>query len=137
MKKKIVLWIILTVTVVFSSSAFCLTLPPEETLEVVADCLVESQKPIGAWGGVEEWNYTGPIVAGLVQAYEIVYHYYLSNISKMLYFHSIIYLNALHLFHDQYIPNFLDVYKPLLDHFLQFLQEDHVRNHKTRQLINN
>jgi len=44
-------------------------LPLDETVEAVADCLVDNQSSNGAWSG--EWGYTGSILAGLLQAYQV------------------------------------------------------------------
>ena len=71
MKKGKIFWIYLAISLLFSSFAYSATKTPLETVDTVASCLVQSQRSFGGWGGGEELNYTGPIVAGLVQAYEI------------------------------------------------------------------
>ena len=71
MKIRIDLRIVFAISLILSVSAYSETPSPLESLESVADCLVNYQNSYGAWGPINEWNYTGPILAGLVQAYEI------------------------------------------------------------------
>ncbi|MBN1972140.1 MAG: hypothetical protein JW787_00765 [Sedimentisphaerales bacterium] len=69
--KKLIITAVFVISVMFSACAYSLTLSPAESLEAIAARLVTEQNPNGYWGGLDEWDYTGPIVAGLVQAYEI------------------------------------------------------------------
>ncbi len=71
MRNRMNLKIMFAMSLIFSTSAYPITKPPKETLESLAGYLVETQRTVGAWGGFDEWNYTGPIVAGLVQASEL------------------------------------------------------------------
>jgi hypothetical protein len=52
-----------------STIALPLNEPLNETVEAVADCLVTNQKLDGSWSG--EVGYTGSILAGLLQAYQV------------------------------------------------------------------
>ena len=60
--------ICLTVTVMFAPK-LAVALPLNETLEAVADSLVKNQNSDGSWSG--ETGYTGSIVSGLIQAYQV------------------------------------------------------------------
>ncbi|MBN1182665.1 MAG: hypothetical protein JXB49_10285 [Bacteroidales bacterium] len=71
MRKQFNLRVFLLISLLFSVSAYSQTRTPENSLKIIADRLVSNQSPVGAWGEFSQWNYTGPIVAGLVQAYDI------------------------------------------------------------------
>jgi len=72
MKKKINLIIILVICLLFTSSAYPESVQPEDNLKKVADWLVQNQRVFGAWGNyLIDFNYNGPIIAGLSQAYKI------------------------------------------------------------------
>ncbi len=64
--KNVILFIFVCVLFVPVSTE---ALPLDETVEAVADCLVANQNPDGSWPG--EPGYTGSILAGLIQAYEV------------------------------------------------------------------
>lgn len=69
MKNAKVPWIVCALLCVLFAPVFAMALPLSETLEAVADSLVKNQSSNGAWPG--EWGYTGSIVAGLAQAYQV------------------------------------------------------------------
>ena len=72
-----VMWIMCVILSIFYTPTITIALPLSETLEAVADVLVRQQYTDnqfcpscnGAWQG--ELNYTGSIVAGLIQAYQV------------------------------------------------------------------
>ena len=76
MKKELCI-IAIIITLLFSISGYSTTLPPDETFTSVANYLARSQiifdgGTIGICGCyANEFNYNGPIIAGLLQAYEI------------------------------------------------------------------
>jgi hypothetical protein len=61
--------VILVVCMLLFAPVSAIALPLSETTEAVADSLVENQSPDGSWSG--ELGYTGSIVAGLIQAYQV------------------------------------------------------------------
>jgi len=60
--------VILLVCVLFAPVS-TIALPLDETVEAVADCLIATQNSDGSWSG--EQGYTGSILAGLLQAYQV------------------------------------------------------------------
>ena len=72
MNKRIITIIVCLIILLYSASVYSAPPSPEESLISVADWLVESQRDFGAWGySIAELNYNGPIIAGLVEAYNI------------------------------------------------------------------
>ena len=76
MKNAIITWYVFMVSFVIYTPSTSMSLPQNETLEAVADALVEHQNNndqfpyfIGSWPG--EYHYTGSLMAGLINAYEI------------------------------------------------------------------
>ncbi len=61
--------IILIVCVILFAPVSTIALPLNETVETVADGLVANQNSDGSWSG--EVGYTGSILAGLLQAYQV------------------------------------------------------------------
>jgi len=60
--------VLLLVCVLFAPVS-TIALPLDETIEAVADCIIENQNSDGSWSG--EQGYTGTILAGLLQAYQV------------------------------------------------------------------
>jgi hypothetical protein len=61
--------VILVVCVILFAPVSTMALPLNETVETVADCLVANQNSDGSWSA--ELGYTGSILAGLLQAYQV------------------------------------------------------------------
>ncbi len=70
MKKNVIIACIIYVIIsVLFAPTLTMALPLSETLDAVADSLVKNQSSNGSWSG--EPGYTGSIVSGLTQAYQI------------------------------------------------------------------
>ncbi len=70
MKNNLIITCMICVIISFLfASQLAMALPLSETLEAVADSLVKNQSSNGSWSG--ENGYTGSIVSGLTQAYQI------------------------------------------------------------------
>jgi hypothetical protein len=60
---------VLLLLCVLFAPVWAIALPLDETVETVADCLITNQNSDGSWSG--EQGYTGSILAGLLQAYQV------------------------------------------------------------------